>query len=280
MKNPLNDILAVLVLYRRDLAASETFNSLSSSLNDTGSCLDLFVYDNSPSPIAEYTASTPWRIHYLHDPTNPGVSRAYNEGWSLARQLGRKWLLLLDQDTFFPEGALAAYCEAVETHPDAAVIAPMLKSGERICSPCRYLFRTGFHLKNISPGVEKFAGRAVLNSGLLVSMDMFERCGGFDERIRLDFADFVFNNRLRRYCDTFYLLPIQCRHGFSGGEEISPEDALRRFEFFCEGAVKSVQNSADALLYSMAVLKRCLRLTFQFNSVGFIATTIKYLVKR
>lgn len=271
MKNCQGEILAVLVLYRQELSATATFTSLSQSLEKC-ELLDLLVYDNSPASmqLKQNEDYTGWRVHYRHDPSNPGVSKAYNAGAQLARQLGKKWLLLLDQDTFFPENALAGYCQAVVEYPDITIFAPVLKTGDMICSPCRYWARTGFPLKSVTPGLQSFENRAVLNSGTLVSVDIFERCGGFDELIRLDFADFAFNNRLRQYCDSFYTLPIECGHGFSGAEALSLDDALRRFEVFSEGAEHSINNFTDAMLYRLVVLKRCLRLTFQFRSLRFM----------
>ena len=56
-----------------------------------------------PGSIVDGAELDGFRIHYISDPTNPGVSKAYNVGFELARQLNKKWLLLLDQDTVFPD---------------------------------------------------------------------------------------------------------------------------------------------------------------------------------
>ncbi len=93
-----NAILAVLVLYKSRLEDSATFVSLSSSLKNSNAKMDIVVYDNSPTPMVTESEhiSDNWRIHYLHDETNPGVSKAYNEGFRIARKLQKRWLLLLD----------------------------------------------------------------------------------------------------------------------------------------------------------------------------------------
>lgn len=270
MKECLNDILAVLVLYRRELTATETFVSLSCSVASNDGPLDLFVYDNSPTSTWKKEEFKGWRIYYRHDPSNPGVSKAYNEGCHLARRLGKKWLLLLDQDTEFPGNALDVYCRGIESHPSIVLFGPVLKNEETICSPSRYLMRTGFHPKRVGTGMQRLRGRAVLNSGMLVRVDAFERSGGFNEQVRLDFADFVFNNRLRKHYDNFCVLPLECRHGFSGAGAASLEDALQRFELFRSGAQHSIETVADRLLYGLVVLKRCLRLTVQFRSLRFM----------
>lgn len=276
----LDDVLAVLVLYRRDLADTETFASLSRALEKCGSAMELCVYDNSPTPMALAGEQYPnWRIHYIHDPANPGVSRAYNAGFSLAQRLGKRWLLLLDQDTLFPGDALIHYSRGVEEQPDVALFAPLLMASGRICSPCRYLARTGFHLQNLAAGVQSLKGKAVLNSGMLVKTSAFGLIGGFDERIRLDFADFAFNDRFRQHYDTFCILPFECGHGFSGVDDMGIDAALQRFRFYCEGGRNSIRNAADAVLYALVVLMRCLRLTFRFRSLRFLEGYLRYFVK-
>jgi len=269
----LDNVLAVLVVYKRHASQVETFISLRYALEKQHCLFDLFIYDNSPFPMkGSLSSEEPWRIHYHHDPLNPGVSKAYNEGFKLARHLGKKWLLFLDQDTVFPENALAVYTEALEQYPNMGIFVPILKADSKTCSPCRYLFRTGFHLHSISPGVHQFIGKAILNSGMLVRTEVFEQCGGYDERIKVDFADFAFNNRLRRCCDSFYLLPLQCDHGFSGSEKGTLDAALDRFALFRQGATASSATVADSILYGLVVFKRALRLTLRFRSFCFLKT--------
>ena len=276
----LNDVLAVLVLYRRELAVSETFGSLTRSLERSGCRMELYVYDNSPTPMVQDVDAYPaLRIHYLHDPTNPGVSSAYNAGFRLGQQLGRKWLLLLDQDTLFPEDALYSYCRGVAEHPDVALFAPQLMASGRLCSPCRYLARTGFHLQNVAAGVQPLKDKAILNSGMLVKISAFAHSGGFDERIRLDFADFAFNNRLRRSYDSFCVLPMECGHGFSGAEAAGIDAALGRFRLYCVGARNSIDGAAGAVYLTLVVLVRCLRLMFRFRSPRFLAAYVLHFLK-
>ena len=273
----LDDVLAVLVLYRRDLAATETFASLTCALEKCGSSMELYVYDNSPTPMALAGEQYPnWRIHYIHDPANPGVSKAYNEGFRLAQQLGKKWLLLLDQDTVFPDNALSVYCHGIAKHRDMALFAPVLMASGRVCSPCRYRFRTGFHPGSVAAGVHAFQGRAVLNSGMLVAVDAFARCSGFDERIGLDFADFAFNNRLRRFYDKFCVLPMECSHGFSGAEDAEIDAVLQRFRLYCEGGRRSIDGVSAAICLALVVLVRSLRLTFRFRSLRFLAAYLRH----
>jgi rhamnosyltransferase len=176
------EALAVLVLYGRTLGESVTFRSLEEGLRRLGERLDLLVYDNSaiashPDPAAG------WRIEYRHDPSNPGVSRAYLEGARVAAERGKRWLLLLDQDTCFPSEAITVYADALRRYPTEVLFAPVLRAGARIVSPCAYRFPRGRPLRTTATGLQNLAGKSVLNSGMCVSVAAYLDVGGHDPRI-------------------------------------------------------------------------------------------------
>jgi rhamnosyltransferase len=271
MQRCLDTILAVLVLYRRELAATEAVSSIAAGLRECGCSLDLFVYDNSPEAMVPGAAAGGcFRLGYVHDPTNPGVSRAFNEGARRAREKGKSWLLLLDQDTDFPAGALAAYCRALAEHADLRLIVPRLLASGRLCSPCGYWAGIGYLLKEVQAGELPLAGKGVLNSGMLVRLDAFTACGGYDERVRLDFADFVFLNRFRSRYDRAWLLDLDCGHGFSDSEEQDEAAALARFAGFCRDARAAATTPLLRVTHRFLALRRCLRLTCRYRTPGFL----------
>jgi GT2 family glycosyltransferase len=270
----LDGVIAVLVTYNRPAAATETLVSLTHSLEQSGCILDLVVYDNSPTPMCDPAdfASGPWRLTCRHDPSNPGVSKGFNEGSAIARSMAKKWLLLLDQDTTFPLDAFEIYGQALMENPDQQLLAPMLKAGGRLYSPCAFYGGTGFHLRSIESGMLPLNHRAVLNSGLLVRADLFQQAGGYDERVRLDFADFAFLNRCRKWCQEILVLPLKCAHGFSDLDNNDPDRALRRFAWYCEGGRCSMTSPLLTVSLGGIMLVRCLRLTLRFRSLQFLAT--------
>jgi GT2 family glycosyltransferase len=151
----LDDIIAVLVLYKIDLNDSTTFNSLQKSLSITNSTLDIIVYDNSPTSFfnkEKYDNVKQFNIFYINNKSNPGVSTAYNVAAKIARSKNKKWLFLLDQDTFFPYDTFKTYSNAIVSMSNIMVFAPILKSSRGIfISPSRYKFHRGFPPKNIKP---------------------------------------------------------------------------------------------------------------------------------
>jgi GT2 family glycosyltransferase len=273
MASPLfNDMLAVLVLYKKRPDESETFSSLKRPVSEGADPIDIVIYDNGPVSRQrdEETGCEGFRVHYMSDPSNPGVSKAYNAAYDLARQLKKKWLLLLDQDTLFPEGALDVYAANIARYPEAALIVPMLVCDGRVYSPCHRVMSVGFPLRSIRPGWLKTNGLGVLNSGLCIRLDAFEKTGGFDERIPLDFADHDFMRRYAKHFERFLLVDVVCQHGFSDSQTSDIDISLARFDRYCKGAKSSIKSAADPFLLLPLVLFRATRLSLRFRSIRFL----------
>jgi GT2 family glycosyltransferase len=270
LQSCLNDMLAVLVVYRRDLAISDTFVSLSRSLEKLGCHLELIVYDNSPSPQDVSLAKDgPCRLTYHHDPSNPGVSKAYNTALRMARERGKRWLLLLDQDTSFPPDALPIYFQALQSG-QAELFAPVLKTGARLISPCFYWKGIGFPLMKAPKALMPLKNRSVLNSGMLVNVVAMDRIGGFNEQIPLDFADHDFCSRFSRASGSVCILDMDCQHRFADREVPDFQKDLHRFSLYCTGARRCISSPLDAIGYAVTVFVRCGVLTLRYRSMRFL----------
>jgi rhamnosyltransferase len=271
------EALAVLVLYGRTLGESVTFRTLEEGRRRLGERLDLLVYDNSPvasrpDPVAE------WQIKYRHDPSNPGVSRAYLEGARVAMERGKRWLLLLDQDTGFPPEAITVYAEAVRRYPTEVLFAPVLRAGAGIVSPCAYRFPRGKPLRTSATGLQNLAGKSVLNSGMCISVAAYLDVGGHDPRIGLDFSDHEFIDRFKRRHDRARILPLECRHGFSGELRSGVDAGLQRFRFFCRGIRYASPGGLQSALGTAMVVGRACRLAFRHRHPGFLQVAASTLI--
>lgn len=187
----------------------------------------------------------------------------------MAGQLGKKWLMLLDDDTEFPLDALEKYSSAMSANKDAALFAPMLFCNTRLYSPCGYISHIGFHLKHLQPGVNSINRKSLLNSGMCISIDVFEKVGGFNERIPLDFADHDFIRRFKGHFDTFVVVDATCRHGFSDKEPADMDKSLTRFDYYSRGAKNSTKGILDMCLLLPVVFTRAVRLSARFRSLKF-----------
>lgn len=212
----LTDTLVVVVLFRKRMNESLSLRSLSTQTIPAYQKMDVMVYDNS--------SQSDWRTNcegnpifnwtYIPDRSNPGVSKAYNQGFEVARRQHKQRLLLLDQDTLFPAGTLSAYAAAITKYNNPPLLAPILKSHNKIYSPCRQVCNWCFSLPSVTTGEVPVSGKSLLNSGMCIHLDAFEKAGGFDERIPLDFADHDFMKRYRTHFNSFVLLDVICSHGF------------------------------------------------------------------
>ncbi len=274
----LDSLVIVLVLYKSDLEASESFQSLDACFKATNASADIFIYDNSPQRLALVLDRYNCKIHYVWDDSNPGVSKAYNEGFRFGEKNGKEWLLLLDQDTKFESNFLAKYHDAHISNPEISLLAPILEleSGE-IYSPCEYKFPRTSLLKKVDPGVINLQKISILNSGMLVSLKTFKEVGGYDERLKMDFTDFEFMDRYRKIRDSFLVVGTTGIHGFSGfQDEIGA--SLARFNRYCQSFVImcSIRHVlSDKIVLIAIALIRAIKLSLKFKSTDFISIFCK-----
>ena len=103
--------------------------------------------------------------------------KAYNYAAGFAKEKGTlNWLLFLDQDTSLPQHILLQYQNSMAANPQLHLFVPILTLQNNIIfSPCRYLFKRGFPLKKIVPGIYTFKKYSPVNSGMLVHLQSFFR---------------------------------------------------------------------------------------------------------
>jgi len=268
----IDETVAVLVLYKSKLCETASYLSLTKSLLSLNARMDVVIYDNSPTPMVtdSDSISDNWRIHYVHDETNPGVSKAYNEGFKMARKLGKRWLLLLDQDTSFPQNAFVEYSKAVQGNPEICLFAPIVISKNKIISPCRYFLNIGYTLRRIKPSIYNFKRKSLINSGMLISVDAFEKTGGYNENIRLDFADHSFIGKYKAIYNRFAVIHLRCFQDFSSDKQLTISSALIRFAFYCEGARNKAVNKLDYFVLILLTILRGTKLSLKYRNVRFL----------
>src|ERR1700684_1587567 len=143
-----NQIVAVVVLYKRLPEQSQTINSLAAIFAANPDLLDsvqVILFDNSPKPLDEVRLSFP--CTYRHAGRNVGTSGAYNYAMEFAEAAGVPWLLLLDQDTtlsaeFLPR--MLEYSHLLQERKEIGSVVPFIYSGGLLVSP-RKLGRFNHH---------------------------------------------------------------------------------------------------------------------------------------
>jgi GT2 family glycosyltransferase len=257
-------LLVVLVLFQTTLRESAAFISLTNALN--GASGSIFIYDNSPE--MQVLPETDWTLHYQHDPTNPGVSKAYNEGFKIARQLNKRWMLLVDQDTFFPDTIFEKYFEA---RVCSEIVVPILKDDAGVVSPLEFYLGGGQRLSvlksNQTVSLKKYFFH---NSGLLISTDAFEKANGYDENLPLDFSDFSFVHRLRRTNDQFFVADVLCKHSLASTSAQPAGQRLGRFCHYAKSARHYKKNYHASSLLLPRVFLRAIKLSWQYRTTDFL----------
>lgn len=221
-------ILAVVVLYNMAFEESPALKGLTAcfhALPQTASSIDLLVADNSSAP--QQQSSLSFAAEYLHDGSNAGLARRYNQALQKAIACGATWLLLLDQDTAVTaEYVTEAIALSTRLTHDMQVIAiaPKLVTGDRLQSPHKPLFRhSGFSFSRSTEGLAEGLLR-VYNSGVVLRVSALEAMGGFPESYWLDYLDHATFHRLQNDGGRVYVMRSALEHAMSIDREDKHRD--------------------------------------------------------
>ena len=180
-----------------------------------GLALDLLVVDNASRDGSARTAaaSTP-QVRLVNNPTNRGLSAAWNQG---ARGVDAPWILFLNPDAEISRGDLGAFVKVGEGRPDIALLGPVIRN------PDGTIYESG----RAFPGVLQAVGHAFLGpfapgnrftrayrqtswdrsterevewvsgAAMLIRRSAFEQVGAFDEGFSLYGEELDLCTRLR-----------------------------------------------------------------------------------
>lgn len=266
--NFFDDLMIVLVVYNMKINESPAFKSLTNSLQSASQKSSIFVYDNSPLPQA-YQSTENWVFTYKNNTSNPGVSKAYNEGFELAKTKKKKWMLLVDQDSIFEKDFFLKCKIAVETYQNEKIFVPVLRDAKGIVSPFHFHFGRGLRIKEIEPKQYSLLEKKFVNSGLLIGRDLFEKAGGFDEQYGLDFSDLAFIERLKSVTRTFLVIDSKCTHSLFATKRSSLEENLVRFKIYCQSANLLGNQTGNFWVYVWKHL-RAIMFSFKYFNWRFI----------
>ena len=251
-------ILPVIVLYNALLGEQKSYLSL---LRDSR-WREFVVYDNSPESFVQKISDE--RAVYVRDSSNGGLSKAYNKAAEIARKKGYEWLLLLDQDTTFPDFVTDEYFRLADEASVQTIIAPRLVSsaGKRI-SPCRRGFFGKSVAENLKSGIYPLGKAMPVNSGTCLRISEIERCCGYDERLHLDFVDFDF---VGRFVKTFASSKLQLMDSVAVQDFANDTDdadkMLIRFKLFSNDARIHPESFMVALRHTVSLTLRTKKMCF------------------
>ncbi|MCK5665528.1 MAG: glycosyltransferase family 2 protein [Thiotrichaceae bacterium] len=186
------NISGVVVLYHPDVSVVSNIQSYIDYIDR------LYVVDNSTVVNAKIVAQIKNnnKCVYVNDNENLGLALALNVGAEMAMADAAEWLLTMDQDSRFEEGALLQMIQWLNEQAEAEVGAGIYVyikgvTNIGIISPVHNTARSS---ENVSDDVVE--ATLAMTSGNLLNLAAFKTIGPFREDFFIDYIDFEYCLRL------------------------------------------------------------------------------------
>jgi len=271
------NLLISIVIYNKSI--KELF--LFKSLRDNEDTINIFIYDNSKLP-QEIPTFENVNIYYEHDESNSGVSRAYNQAYKKAKELKKELLLVLDQDSSFELSFIEQYMKMYQAYKNDYIYAPIVcnEKKTKIYSPAfmsHFVGKIQSFENFVYEETYSLVGKSVINSGVMIPLGMFEKIGGYNEKLKLDFSDIYFIEKYKEFNPKIVLVDVYLKHSISGDEGKDFFREYNRFKYYCS-ASKEIGNSLNTFVF-WSPLRRLIRLTLKYKSTKFIKIFYDYYLK-
>ena len=242
---------------------------------------DIFIYDNSKLP-QEIPNFENVNIYYEHDQNNSGVSRAYNQAYKKAKELDKTLLLVLDQDSSFELSFIELYMKMYKEYKNDYIYAPIVcdENKTKIYSPAflnNFVGKTQSFEKFVYEEIYSLKGKSVINSGLMIPLGMFEKIGGYNEKLKLDFSDIYFIEKYKKLNPKIVLVDVCLKHSISGDEGKDFAREYSRFRYYCS-ACKEIERALRTVAF-WPPLRRLIRLVLKYKRLSFIKIYFEYYLK-
>lgn len=262
----MDKILIIIVIYKMAVEEIALLKNIEG--------IDILIYDNSPEP---QKVNSKYKYH--HNPLNEGVSAGYNFGIELARKSNKEYILLLDQDTSFSMEHLNEYLKSIEKNGTKYIYAPIVVGHDKIYSPflekknrnrCQtqedFVYNESYDLRE----------KSLINSGLMIPLNIIDKIGGYNEKIKLDFSDIYFMEKYKAYSENIILINTMLSHSISGDEGKDKQKELHRFQYYCNSIRELVKESLQARRFKRMLFFRMLRLIVKYRTLKPVFLVRKY----
>jgi glycosyltransferase involved in cell wall biosynthesis len=277
----LTDIFPVLVLYKTGLAESKTMRSLAAAIKSDA---NLLVYDNGPARQydAEIFKFGQLTIHYYHDPSNPGLSAAYNFALKLATEAQKQWIMLLDQDTGFNSGYIGEVerLDAKKLSGNIVAVLPNVVTvqSQRIISPCVVGLGAVTRPARLGAGVvgTKISG---INSGTILNVSYLRSIGGFSQDYSLDMLDHWYFRKIFLDKKSVYLMNSVIHQDLSVAGGFEKNISLGRYKQLVAAEVAYIKDESllSRLIFKLRLLARGVK-QMRYVDKGYCKLTFAKLI--
>lgn len=181
-------LAGVVVLYNPNDSVKENVASYLDS------CEVVFAIDNSNNDNSALFDSD--KIKYVPNFENKGIAAALNQGATLARENGYKWLLTMDQDSRFCQGQveeMKAFIDRANNDPDTLKVYDTSADKLGLISP---LHRTMLNQHEKPIGID--SPLILMTSGNIINLSIHQKLGGFKDWMFIDMVDMDYCLNLRK----------------------------------------------------------------------------------
>ena len=174
-------IVGVLVTFEPDLDhLLITISSLTDQVDH------LVIVDNgSGRDLAQFVSSA-ITLERLHE--NVGIAAAQNHGINIARARNAEFVILSDQDTVYPLGAISHLLDVFDRWPHAAAVVPLFNDVNKSSSDGFILEDSLFFSSSRVAGGEHSLFQAIA-SGKVIRLSAMEEFGAMNEDLFIDWVD-------------------------------------------------------------------------------------------
>ncbi|RDC54318.1 glycosyltransferase [Pedobacter chinensis] len=212
----------------------------------------LYLIDNSTSDVLKKLANME-RIHYIHNPSNPGFGAAHNVALNLAIEAGYQYHFIINPDIYFNVDIITPMLNYMQDRPDVGMLMPEVLNEDgsvqylpKLLPSPFWIFRrklkkpAKIHQKFVDKyELQKVGRRTIYNSPLLsgcftlLNLTAIKELGGYDDQYFMYFEDFDLSRRIHRKYKTIYFPNVSVYHSYDSGANKSS----RLFSIFVSSAI-------------------------------------------
>jgi hypothetical protein len=272
-----NSIEIVLVLYQCSLRESIAFTTLEEQLRKNSIDYELMIYNNDKNQKIEHE-----KYVVINSEKNQKLSKAYNFALERAIKNRRKWLLLLDQDTFIPDNYFVELEKLFASNysPDLVAIVPFLETDGKILSPKKISPYMRFDSNVNKAGYTRERINA-FNSMSLLRADFMKLIGGFSNQFPLDMLDHWIYHQIYQHRKWVYILPVFVKHD-SSFIKLEENVSISRYkEFLIAESTFILKNLGlvKFFFYKLKLIFRSIKQAILLKNKKFALTTFKWVFK-
>lgn len=228
------DVTASIVMYNNPIPMVQ--KAVQSFLN-TPRKIKLYLIDNSPTDQLRILSTADNRIHYIHNPSNPGFGAAHNIALKKAITDKSPYHLVLNPDVYFNQGVMEKIIDYMDQHTDVGLVMPKVLYPDGTIQRVAKLLPTPFDLfaRRLLPlkGFVKrqndlyelafFNYNAIAEIPFITGCFMFlrtetlEKVGLFDEKIFMYLEDADLSRRISKVAKTILYPNVSITHEYQRG---------------------------------------------------------------